>query len=95
MSVLKNVKRVLVRATLSTKAISTAIADVSMDTAVESYDPAFPVATGVEVCLAYFINCVENTKLYVVFLYLCLNLFLSVILFITCAFFNYYFFPRF
>ncbi|CAH2103371.1 unnamed protein product [Euphydryas editha] len=51
MSVLKNLKRVLVRATLSDNIVSTAISDVSMDTAVESYDPTAPAAKGVEVCM--------------------------------------------
>lgn len=50
MSVLKDLKRVLVRATLSDNIQSTAIADVSMDTAVESNDPTAPAAKGVEVC---------------------------------------------
>lgn len=51
MSVLKDLKRVLVRATLSDNIQSTAIADVSMDTAVESNDPTAPAAKGVEVCM--------------------------------------------
>nr|XP_026490200.1 basement membrane-specific heparan sulfate proteoglycan core protein isoform X1 [Vanessa tameamea] len=51
MSVLKNLKRVLVRATIAENITSTAIADVSMDTAVESYDAAAPAAKGVEVCM--------------------------------------------
>ncbi|CAH0716594.1 unnamed protein product, partial [Brenthis ino] len=51
MSVLKNLRRILVRATLSPNAISTAIADVSMDTAGESYNSALPAANGVEICM--------------------------------------------
>lgn len=47
MSVLKNLRRVLVRATLSPDLTSTAIADVSMDSAREGYDS--PAAKGVEV----------------------------------------------
>ncbi|XP_045509969.1 basement membrane-specific heparan sulfate proteoglycan core protein isoform X5 [Colias croceus] len=51
MGVLKNLRRVLVRATLSDRITSTAIADVSMDTAAESYDTTSPVAKGVEMCM--------------------------------------------
>ncbi|XP_041987673.1 basement membrane-specific heparan sulfate proteoglycan core protein-like isoform X2 [Aricia agestis] len=51
MAVLKDIKRVLVRATLSRNILSTSISDVSMDTAAESYDPNLPAATGVEICL--------------------------------------------
>ncbi|XP_050360619.1 basement membrane-specific heparan sulfate proteoglycan core protein isoform X3 [Nymphalis io] len=51
MSVLKNLRRVLVRATIAENITSTAIADVSMDTAVESYDATAPAAKGVEVCM--------------------------------------------
>ncbi|XP_038216735.1 basement membrane-specific heparan sulfate proteoglycan core protein-like isoform X6 [Zerene cesonia] len=51
MAVLKNLRRVLVRATLSDRITSTAIADVSMDTAAESYDTTSPVAKGVEMCM--------------------------------------------
>ncbi|CAK1554719.1 unnamed protein product [Leptosia nina] len=51
MSVLKNLQRVLVRATLVEKITATAIADVSMDTAAESFDSTSPVAKSVEVCM--------------------------------------------
>lgn len=52
MSVLKNLRRVLVRATLSEELLSTAIADVSMDTASEISDSTSPAAKSVEV--SYF-----------------------------------------
>ncbi|CAH4038666.1 unnamed protein product [Pieris brassicae] len=51
MSVLKNLRRVLVRATLSDDVLSTAIADVSMDTASELSDSSSPVAKSVEICI--------------------------------------------
>ncbi|XP_045489882.1 basement membrane-specific heparan sulfate proteoglycan core protein isoform X8 [Pieris rapae] len=51
MSVLKNLRRVLVRATLSDELLSTAIADVSMDTASELSDSTSPVAKSVEICI--------------------------------------------
>lgn len=57
MSVLKNLRRILVRATLSPNAISTAIADVSMDTAGESYNSALPAANGVEVSVNKLNQC--------------------------------------
>ncbi|KAL0852381.1 hypothetical protein ABMA28_000578 [Loxostege sticticalis] len=50
LSVLRSLKRVLVRATLVQNIESSSIADVSMDTATEMNDPAFPQATGVEIC---------------------------------------------
>ncbi|XP_050682975.1 basement membrane-specific heparan sulfate proteoglycan core protein isoform X5 [Leptidea sinapis] len=50
MRVLKKLRRVLVRATLTPNVTSTAIADVSMDTATESYDSLMPTAKGIEVC---------------------------------------------
>lgn len=49
MQVLKNLRRVLVRATLVKNILSTTIADVSMDTATENFNGA-PPAKGVEVC---------------------------------------------
>ncbi|XP_069364956.1 basement membrane-specific heparan sulfate proteoglycan core protein isoform X5 [Maniola hyperantus] len=52
MSVLKNLKRVLVRATLVQQNImSTSIADVSMDTAAVSYDSSSRAAIGIEECM--------------------------------------------
>ncbi|XP_073959315.1 basement membrane-specific heparan sulfate proteoglycan core protein-like [Choristoneura fumiferana] len=48
MSVLKNLKRVLVRATLTRNLLSTSIADVSMDTAGEAFGAAS--AKGIESC---------------------------------------------
>ncbi|KAL4717631.1 hypothetical protein ACJJTC_000780, partial [Scirpophaga incertulas] len=51
MSVLRNLKRVLVRATLVKRLSSTSIADVAMDTATAIYDPLSPGATGVEICM--------------------------------------------
>nr|XP_032526331.1 basement membrane-specific heparan sulfate proteoglycan core protein [Danaus plexippus plexippus] len=51
MSVLKNLNRVLVRATLNPYIYSTSIADVSMDTAAEGSDPTSPAARGVELCI--------------------------------------------
>ncbi|XP_049885171.1 basement membrane-specific heparan sulfate proteoglycan core protein-like isoform X3 [Pectinophora gossypiella] len=51
MAVLKKLRRVLVRATLTPNILSTAIADVSMDTAAEIYNPQSPVAKGVEICM--------------------------------------------
>ncbi|KAJ0183614.1 hypothetical protein K1T71_000037 [Dendrolimus kikuchii] len=50
MQVLKNLRRVLVRATLVRNILSTTIADVSMDTATENFYGA-PPAKGVEVCM--------------------------------------------
>lgn len=50
MQVLKNLRRVLVRATLVRNIVSTTIADVSMDTATENFNGA-PSAKGVEVCM--------------------------------------------
>lgn len=52
MSVLRNLKRVLVRATVVPIIDDTTIADVSMDTATESYDPILPTAKGIEVRFA-------------------------------------------
>ncbi|XP_045784357.1 basement membrane-specific heparan sulfate proteoglycan core protein-like isoform X5 [Maniola jurtina] len=52
MSVLKNLKRVLVRATLVQQNIlTTSIADVSMETAVVSYDASSRAAKGIEECM--------------------------------------------
>ncbi|XP_028173989.1 basement membrane-specific heparan sulfate proteoglycan core protein isoform X3 [Ostrinia furnacalis] len=50
LSVLRNLRRVLVRATLTMNIESSSIADVQMDTATEMNDPGFPRATGVEIC---------------------------------------------
>lgn len=47
MAVLKNLKRVLIRATLTPNILSTSIADVSMDTAGEAFGA--PSAKGIEV----------------------------------------------
>lgn len=60
MSVLKNLRRVLVRATLAPNISSTAIADVSMDTATESSATDEPVAKGVEVGLNIVCNFVQD-----------------------------------
>lgn len=49
MRVLKNLRRVLVRATIADNLISTSIADVSMETATETAQPGAPLAKGVEV----------------------------------------------
>ncbi|XP_068617476.1 basement membrane-specific heparan sulfate proteoglycan core protein isoform X3 [Battus philenor] len=51
MFILQDLKRVLVKATLSPDITSTAIADVSMDTATEIYSNGSPAARGVEVCM--------------------------------------------
>ncbi|XP_037299981.1 basement membrane-specific heparan sulfate proteoglycan core protein isoform X7 [Manduca sexta] len=51
MRVLADLRRVLVRATVNRNILYAAIADVSMDTATQNYDPSFPVAIGVEVCM--------------------------------------------
>ncbi|KAH9644190.1 hypothetical protein HF086_008679, partial [Spodoptera exigua] len=51
MSVLRNLKRVLVRATVVPIIDDTTIADVSMDTATENYDPILPAAKGIEICM--------------------------------------------
>ncbi|CAK1588065.1 unnamed protein product [Parnassius mnemosyne] len=51
MFVLKDLKRVLVKATLSPNITSSAIADVSMDTATEMYDNGAQAAKGVEICM--------------------------------------------
>nr|XP_037874357.1 basement membrane-specific heparan sulfate proteoglycan core protein isoform X3 [Bombyx mori] len=51
MNVLKDLKRVLVRATLDPNVLSTSIADVSMDTATIMYEQDLPVAKGVEICM--------------------------------------------
>ncbi|XP_072931305.1 basement membrane-specific heparan sulfate proteoglycan core protein [Epargyreus clarus] len=51
MTVLRSLKRVLVRATLVPNLTLTSIADVAMDTATEVSDPNMPVATGVEICM--------------------------------------------
>lgn len=51
MSILKDLKRVLVRATLSNEITATAIADVSMDDATNRpHRPGLPPADGVEIC---------------------------------------------
>lgn len=55
MAVLRNLKRVLVRATVARDIYETTIADVSMDTAAQSYDPTLPAAKGIEVRLLSFI----------------------------------------
>lgn len=49
MSVLRNLKRVLVRATVVPDIYDTTIADVSMDTATQNYDAVLPSAKGIEV----------------------------------------------
>ncbi|XP_047041100.1 basement membrane-specific heparan sulfate proteoglycan core protein-like isoform X2 [Helicoverpa zea] len=51
MSVLRNLKRVLVRATVAPSIYDTAIADVSMDTASQNYDAVLPSAKGIEICM--------------------------------------------
>lgn len=51
MSVLRNLKRVLVRATVAPIIYDTTIADVSMDTATQNYDAVLPAAKGIEVCI--------------------------------------------
>ncbi|KAM3968767.1 basement membrane-specific heparan sulfate proteoglycan core protein isoform 3-T3 [Aphomia sociella] len=51
MNVLKSLKRVLVKATLTGNILSTTIADVSMDTATTFSDPAYPSVKSVEVCI--------------------------------------------
>lgn len=55
MSVLKSVRRVLVRATLTPRNLmSTSIADVSMETAVVSSDSSSRAAKGIEVGDSYY-----------------------------------------
>lgn len=54
MSVLRNLKRVLVRATVAPNVYDTSIADVSMDTATPNYDAVLPAAKGIEV--KYLLN---------------------------------------
>ncbi|KAJ8737484.1 hypothetical protein PYW08_000079 [Mythimna loreyi] len=51
MSVLRNLKRVLVRATVVPILYDTTIADVSMDTAAQNYDAILPSAKGIEICM--------------------------------------------
>ncbi|KAJ8737311.1 hypothetical protein PYW07_000582 [Mythimna separata] len=51
MSVLRNLKRVLVRATVVPILYDTTIADVSMDTAAPNYDAILPSAKGIEICM--------------------------------------------
>ncbi|XP_075991621.1 terribly reduced optic lobes isoform X3 [Anticarsia gemmatalis] len=51
MNVLKNLKRVLVRATVAQNIYATTIADVYMESAIKTSDPRQAIAKGIEVCM--------------------------------------------